>query len=51
MTRVDKLAEELTELRQEVRQGFAELKESIKAMADMYGQHELELAKLRRRPV
>jgi hypothetical protein len=42
---------ELTEFRTEVRQGFTEQKESIQALVDMYGQHEFELAKLRRRPV
>jgi hypothetical protein len=48
---LDSLEIESAKLSGVVHQGFAEQKESIQSLADMYGQHELELGKLRRRSV
>ena len=46
-----KLTEDLESLRKETEQGFSRQTEAIQALVDMYGQHEFELAKLRRKPV
>jgi chromosome segregation ATPase len=51
MNQIVKNTEGITLLRQEMRQGFAEHAEAIRVLADMYGRHELELVKLRKRPI
>ena len=45
----DSLQLEMAKLSGAVRQGFEAQAEAIRALTDMYGQHELELAKLKRK--
>ena len=45
----DSLQIELAKLSGEVHQGFADQKEAVRALTDMYGQHELEINLLKRK--
>jgi predicted nucleic acid-binding Zn-ribbon protein len=47
----DSLQMEVAKLSGEMRQGFAEITEVQKSLVEMYGEHEVEIRALRRRPV
>lgn len=47
----DALQMEVVKLSGEVKQGFSDLTEVQKSLVEMYGEHEVEIRALRRRPV